>query len=188
MKYLILLIVIPLLYSCNFNIVGTKGDNGHSSSKEESLHYGVFMWEYEADKDSLCLNGKPFLLPIKEAFAEPCYHYHSKGDTVATWGQYQIVTVFEDSLVRIDSVEDIQIDGHIISITASNRNLDWKVYIFPKGELPPDTLNCYAFLVYYYRDSIGNLLFSNGDVYRDSLGHIYSHIDTLDSYKLIRKR
>ena len=71
-KYLIYILGVTLLTSCtNHPYMGPQISRSMQISKDR----GLFMWEYEPDKDSLTVYGQKILLPIKESFAEPAYKY-----------------------------------------------------------------------------------------------------------------
>lgn len=189
-KYLFYILGFTLLTSCNFNIsyhphVGTE----ISRSIQESKDLGLFMWEYEPDKDSLTVYGQKILLPIKESFAEPVYKsYGAYIDSIRFYNQFQIITVFYDTITQIDRYEPVYIERKHIVPRRRNNNTDDIYRIFPEGILPPDTIECLATIKYRYRDSAGFDFDEEGYAYRDSLGNTVSHIDTVDSFLLIRKR
>ena len=189
-KYLFYILGFTLLTSCNFNIsyhphVGTE----ISRSIQESKDFGLFTWEYEPDKDSLTVYGQKILLPIKESFAEPVYKsYGAYVDSIRFYNKFQVITVFYDTVTQVDRYEPVCIEGKHIVPQNRYGNTDEIYRIFPEGILPPDTIECLATIEYDYRDSAGFDYDEEGDTYRDSSGNYISHIDTVDSFLLIRKK
>ncbi len=196
MKRNFLWVLVPfimLLLSCSadFNIVGRKNLwIDFSRSLQSSKYYGVFMWEYELDKDSVTLYGKKYRLPIKEVFAEPSYHFRDyKTDSLQILNIYHIVFCYNDTLPRLDSLEETRINGCIISPSLTSQGIKYPSVIMYKDTIfPPDTMRFYITIFHYYRDSTGSQFDSRGYSYCDSLGNTIFHIDTLDSFKIIRKR
>jgi hypothetical protein len=189
-KYLFYILGVTLLSSCNFNIsyhphVGPE----RSWSMQFSKDMGLFIWEYEPDKDSLTVYGQKILLPIKESFAEPVYlRLGAYVDSIVFYNQFQVVTVFYDTITQVDRYEPVCIEGNPIYPTRYYDNTDNIYRMFPEGILPPDTIECLATIEYDYRDSAGFIFDEEGDQYVDSLGNYISHIDTVDSFLLIRKK
>jgi hypothetical protein len=152
---------------------------------------GLFMWEYEPDKDSLTVYGQKILLPIKESFAEPAYKYfggHTYVDSIWFFNKFQVITVFYDTVTQVDRYEFVKIEGNPIYPNSYYDNTDIQYRRFPEGILPPDTIECLVTIEYRYRDSAGFDYDEEGDQYVDSLGNYISHIDTVDSFLLISKR
>jgi hypothetical protein len=162
---------------------------GISPTIEHSKKLGVFMWEYEPDRDTLYLRGQKVPLKIIEAFAELDYRHprdrYSEEfikDSVVIQDRCSIVISFADTFPRFDSIEPL-----CIGITPLRpKDCYYKKRIVHhirgrRGVLPPDTFYCPVRIKYHYYDS-------EGHNYRDKMGRDYYRIDTLDAFYLIRKR
>jgi hypothetical protein len=188
MKSLIFTVIASLiLVSCteeNLLLIGW----GVSPTIEHSKKLGVFMWEYEPDRDTLYLRGQKVPLRIIEAFAELHYRHeddflgHTIKDSVKIQDRCSIIISFADTFPRFDSIEPL-----CIGITPLRpKECYYKKRIvhhieFRRGVLPPDTFYCPVRIKYHYYDS-------EGHHYRDKMGRNYYRIDTLDAFYLIRKR
>ena len=188
-KYLFYILGVTLLTSCNYICYHPHVGPERSWSMQVSKDRGLFMWEYEPDKDSLTVDGQKILLPIKESFAEPVYlRLGAYVDSIVFYNQFQVVTVFYDTVTQVDRYEFVKIEGNPIIPNSYYDNTDIQYRRFPEGILPPDTIECLVTIEYRYRDSAGFDYDEEGDTYRDSSGNYISHIDTVDSFLLIRKR
>ena len=188
MKSLIFTVIASLiLVSCteeNLLLIGW----GVSPTIEHSKKLGVFMWEYEPDRDTLYLRGQKVPLRIIEAFAELHYRHedvflgNTIKDSVKIQDRCSIIISFADTFPRFDSIEPL-----CIGITPLRpKDCYYKKRIVHhiecrEGVLPPDTFYCPVRIKYHYYDS-------EGHNYRDKMGRDYYRIDTLDAFYLIRKR